>query len=73
MIERFAMLFEHERSALIEALRRDIRSEERRAESNPQDADYHLTNYRTTLRILETLHPQSGRECAGRDLQFLPV
>lgn len=69
MIDRFAMLFEHERSALIEALRRDIRSEERRAESNPQDADYHLTNYRTTLRILETLHPYPTGNVATNSIQ----
>lgn len=42
MIHGFAMLFEREKHALLEALRSDMRSEERRMASNVQDAEYHL-------------------------------
>ena len=62
MIHRFAMLFEYEKSALLEALRRDMRSEERRAASHSQYAEYHLANSRTSLKLLEALSPkQIGR------------
>lgn len=68
MIHRFAMLLEYEKSALLEALRRDHRSEERRAASNPQDAEYHLMNSRASLKLLEALNPKqigTGKQVAG--------
>jgi hypothetical protein len=62
MNDWIADLFDHEKQMLFAALRRDMRSELLKAESNAQHADYHLTNHRITVRILEVLNPRKARQ-----------
>lgn len=49
----FPNLLPHEQRALIEALRRDARSEEDKAFFNTASSAYHLQNARMSVRILE--------------------
>jgi hypothetical protein len=46
-------LLPNERTALVEALRRDIENERDKAAMNPAWMDYHLYNVRLNVRILE--------------------
>jgi uncharacterized protein len=61
MNERFANLFAYEKTALLEALRRDLRAELTKAASDSFHTDWHLANYRTALKLLEALNPRSER------------
>jgi hypothetical protein len=54
-----ALLFSHELEALLEALRRDHRSEADKACSDPVEAEWHQRNARMSLRILEVLKPRN--------------
>jgi hypothetical protein len=65
VIQRFALLYAHERNDLLGALRRDLRAAQQLSEIYPQHADYHLLNYRRTLRLLEVLNPRKPRAAAG--------
>jgi hypothetical protein len=51
-------LFKHEFDALLEALRRDYRSERDQACSSDEWSDYHWCNVRQTTRLLELLSPE---------------
>lgn len=53
MEPKFDHLFAYERSALIEALRRDADNERLKALENPGSAAYHLENARVNVRIIE--------------------
>lgn len=46
-------LLPNERTALVEALRRDIENERDKAAMDPAWMDYHLYNVRLNVRILE--------------------
>lgn len=61
-----AHLFAHELQALLDALRRDLRMEISRAQTDPEWATYHNTNARLNMRLLELLEPRSLR--IGKDL-----
>jgi hypothetical protein len=54
------VLFEHETQYLIEALRRDLRSEIANADLSAESALSHRFNARAALRLLELLNPRSG-------------
>lgn len=51
-------IFSHEMEALLEALRRDYRSEQAKAAANSPDVEFHRRNARYALRLLELLHPR---------------
>ena len=61
MDARFAHLHSYEKEALLEALRRDLRSERCKVRTDPQDAEFHLANSRAIIKILEALNPKSRR------------
>jgi hypothetical protein len=61
VIRHFELLYPYELQHLLEALRRDLRASEQKSFMHPLDADYHLLNYRRTLRILEILNPRKPR------------
>jgi hypothetical protein len=61
VLHHFELLYPYEFQHLLEALRRDLRASEQKAFMHPHDADYHLLNYRRTLRILEVLNPKNPR------------
>lgn len=52
-----ALLFPHERQALLDALRRDLRIEKALSETDSQLADYHYANVRLNARLIELLEP----------------
>jgi hypothetical protein len=54
-----AHLFPHERQALLDALRRDLRMEISHAQTEPEWATYHYINARLNVRLLELLEPRS--------------
>lgn len=56
--ERFASLFDYEKAALLESLRRDARSELLKAYTNEHRAECHLANYHAIVRIIECLNPK---------------
>jgi hypothetical protein len=58
MSDRLSVLFPHEMEALLAALRRDARVHLRKAETMPEDAQYHLANLRRIVRVLEILSPK---------------
>lgn len=60
MLERFATLFPHEQEELLAALRRDLRSESCRVETDPEHGLFHEANCRVVTRLLETLSPKQG-------------
>lgn len=51
-------LFSHEWEALLEALRRDLRAEVAKCESDPVWADLHRINVTRNIRLLETINPK---------------
>lgn len=53
-------LFPHETQALLEALRRDYRSEEQKSQHTSCEADvfFHRQNARNALRLLDILNPR---------------
>lgn len=53
-------LFAHERTALIEALRRDERRETEQATTNPEWEQWHKHNARLSRRLLNLLEPWGG-------------
>lgn len=63
---RFASLFPHEREALLEALRRDVRTEQCKVKTDPEDAHFHLANSRIGIQILEVLNPKQGETRGAR-------
>lgn len=56
--QNLTFLFKHEFDALLEALRRDYRSERDQASSSDEWSDYHWRNVRQTTRLLELLSPE---------------
>lgn len=58
MSTRIPDLMTCELEDLLDALRRDMRAEERQARSDPELADHHLANVRRVKRILEVLRPK---------------
>ncbi|WP_194725051.1 hypothetical protein [Noviherbaspirillum malthae] len=63
---RFASLFPYEREALLEALRRDVRTEQCKIKTDPEDAHIHLVNFRIGIQILEALNPKKGKRLEAR-------
>jgi hypothetical protein len=61
-------LFPHEMEALLQALRRDLRSEQIKASMNPADADIHLCNVRFAQRVLEVLNPRGAHRSQYRPM-----
>lgn len=51
-------LLPDEFESLMEALRRDLRSELCKSESDPAWADWHRSNVRKAIRILEAINPK---------------
>lgn len=60
-MNQIAFLFAYELEELIEALRRDYRSEKRLANEYPIERDHHEKNARVAIRLLETLNPRQPR------------
>lgn len=60
MLNRFATLFPHEQQELLEALRRDLRAESCKIETDPEYGGFHAANCRVVGRLLETLSPKHG-------------
>lgn len=52
-------LLPHEFSALLEALRRDVRSESSLSQGCSEWTDWHRANARMSMRLLEALNPKS--------------
>jgi hypothetical protein len=52
-------LFPHEREALLSSLRRDLRTEKAKSQSNTEHRDYHGMNVQLILRILDILNPKT--------------
>ena len=59
MTHHFFDLTNVERTELLEALRRDMRQQDRLAESTSEWANWHAYNARTIKRILECLNPKT--------------
>jgi hypothetical protein len=57
-------LLPNERTALVEALRRDIQNERDKAEIDPAWMDYHLYNVRLNMRILEAFGYRVERDAS---------
>lgn len=64
MINIVLDIFAHEKDVLLEALRRDLRSELAKSVSDTQDAHLHSLNARYVLRLLETLNPRGPHRAA---------
>lgn len=62
MTDPFSSLFEHEKQALLSALRRDMRAERQKAVDAEGDVIHHFSNYRSVLRLLEVLNPRLSME-----------
>jgi hypothetical protein len=58
MNNRLIDLFPHEREALLEALRRDLRVELAKCENDPIWADIHQFNVTRNVRLLEAINPK---------------
>jgi len=60
-MENIQFLFDYEREALLEALRRDLRNSKRRAmeAESTSDAEYYAFNSRFVARLLEILNPKT--------------
>ncbi|NEX64705.1 hypothetical protein [Noviherbaspirillum galbum] len=65
-MENMEFLFDYEREALLEALRRDLRNSERKAmeAQSTSDAEYHAFNSRFVARLLEILNPKAIKDAA---------
>jgi hypothetical protein len=61
-------IFEHEMEALLAALRRDLRREEEKAQSNKQDSQLHMCNVRYAMRLLEVLNPRGPERTQYRPI-----
>jgi hypothetical protein len=68
MTHLFFDLTNAEHTELLEALRRDMRQQDRLAESNNEWADWHAYNARTIKRILECLNPKTVPSASGSNL-----
>lgn len=51
-------IFEYEKEALLEALRRDLRTEQEKAQRSTQHREWHIGNVRYAKRLLEVLNPR---------------
>lgn len=60
-------LFPHEKEALLDALRRDLRNSKRRIYECPDEAIVHHANVRLIMRVLDVIQPRTGRST------YLPV
>jgi hypothetical protein len=60
-------LFKHEKDALLESLRRDLRSEYVKADNVSPYAEYHQLNIRLIHRFLELLNPRGPHRDAHRE------
>ena len=54
----FSHLLPYEQQRVIEAIRRDMRNEERLVASDPNWADFHKKNVRNDISLLEALNPK---------------
>jgi hypothetical protein len=54
----FSGIFSHEMEALLDALRRDLRTEQTKSFGDTPDVHFHRQNVRKSLRLLETLNPR---------------
>jgi hypothetical protein len=52
-------LFDYEKQALLDALRRDLRSESAKSAANTKDREEHLYNCRQILNLLDLLSPRA--------------
>ena len=57
---QFADIYPHEMQVLLEALRRDLRSERLRAAEDPAAALIHRQNERLLIRLLELFNPRGA-------------
>lgn len=64
-------LHSYEFDALLEALRRDLRIQLDLAKAGGSWAQWHTSNARTNLRLLEALNPKAGTNCRRAPAQFL--
>lgn len=56
-----SFLFSHETEYLLEALRRDLRTELERAQLGDASAEWHRQNARKAVRLLEIINPRARR------------
>lgn len=68
---KVAGIYPHEMQALLEALRRDLRSERIKAAGKTKDADFHRQNERHIVRLLECLNPRMSYR--GSDHSSIPI
>lgn len=66
-------IYPHELQALLEALRRDLRSERIRAFEETSEADFHRQNERHILRLLELLNPRGAHRARYEERECLAV
>jgi hypothetical protein len=68
MTHLFLDLTNAERTELLEALRRDMRQQDRLAESNNEWASWHAYNARAVKRILECLNPKTVHAASSSNM-----
>lgn len=61
-------IFEHEMEALLEALRRDLRTEQEKAQRGAQYREQHIGNVRYAMRLLELLNPRGPERLTYRPI-----
>lgn len=62
MIQSLEMIFPHEYGELLEALRRDMRSQSQLSSNGTEWNEWHGNNVRIVKRLLEALNPRDTRE-----------
>lgn len=62
MDSHFDILMNYELQALLEALRRDLRSEQEKVATDFAWSDVHARNVRIVKRLLEAINPKQARE-----------
>ncbi len=66
-------LYEHEKEALLAAIRRDYREETHKIHTDPQWADFHRQNARMDIKLLESLNPKKPSSGTVKPLGKIPV
>ncbi len=66
MKQQLDELFPYEFEDLLNALQRDLRSQQSFSSSNKEWAQWHLSNARMVCRLLEYLTPKSSESVNGR-------
>jgi hypothetical protein len=61
-------IFKHEFEALLEALRRDLRTEQEKAQGDTRHREWHLGNVRYAMRLLEILNPRGPERLMYRPI-----